>query len=136
MTIRETILGLIAGIACILALLALQYAGMARKSRDTHKERYDSLKGLLWYVPDEQWETYVNQRLKKLGKSSAQDAPRAPTQPCKRRVWPLPGNPTGPGPVPAGASPRPKIPRRFGGRSPDSFMRLTAGSYRRTEGQY
>jgi len=67
MTIRETILGLIAGIACIFALLALQYAGMARKSRDTYKERYDSVKGLLWYVPDEQWETYVNQRLKKLG---------------------------------------------------------------------
>jgi hypothetical protein len=67
MTMRETILGLIAGIACILALLALQYAGMARKSRDTYKERYDSVKGLLWYVPDEQWETYVNQRLKKLG---------------------------------------------------------------------
>ena len=65
MTIRETILGLIAGIACIFAVLALQYAGMARKSRDT--ERYDSVKGLLWYVPDEQWETYVNQRLKKLG---------------------------------------------------------------------
>src|SRR5271157_6624620 len=68
MTIRETILGLIAGIACIFAVLALQYAGMARKSRDTYKERYDSVKGLLWYVPDEQWETYVNQRLKKLGK--------------------------------------------------------------------
>jgi hypothetical protein len=67
MTIRETILGLIAGIACIFALLALQYAGIARKSRDTYKERYDSVKGLLWYVPDEQWETYVNQRLKKLG---------------------------------------------------------------------
>ena len=67
MTIRETILGLIAGIACILAVLALQYAGMAGKSRDTYKERYDSVKGLLWYVPDEQWETYVNQRLKKLG---------------------------------------------------------------------
>ena len=64
MTIREAILGLIAGIACIFAVLALQYAGMARKSRDTYKERYDSVKGLLWYVPDEQWETYVNQRLK------------------------------------------------------------------------
>jgi hypothetical protein len=63
---REAILGLIAGIACVLALLALQYAGMARKSRDTYKERYDSVKGLLCYVPDEQWETYVNQRLKKL----------------------------------------------------------------------
>jgi hypothetical protein len=67
MTIREIILGLIAGIACILALLALQYAGMAGKSRDTYKERYDSVKGLLRYVPDEQWEAYVTQRLKKRG---------------------------------------------------------------------
>ena len=68
MTIRETILGLIAGIACIFAVLALQYAGMARKSRDIYiKNGTTALRVYLWYVPDEQWETYVNQRLKKLG---------------------------------------------------------------------
>ncbi len=65
MTIIEKILGLIAGIAFIVAVLAVQDAGMARKSRDTYKERYESVKDLLWYVPDEQWGTYVKERLKK-----------------------------------------------------------------------
>src|ERR1700686_957553 len=67
MTIREKILGLIAGIACIVAVVAVQDDVTARKSRDTYKERCDSVKGLLWYVPDEQWGIYVKERLKKFG---------------------------------------------------------------------
>jgi len=44
------------------------------------------------------------------------DAPRAPMQPCRRRVWPPNGLPTSPGPVPAGASPKRKIPGGSGDR--------------------
>ena len=44
------------------------------------------------------------------------DAARAPMQPCKRQVRPPTGKPTGPGPVPAGASPKRKIPGGSGDR--------------------
>ena len=67
MTIREKILGLIAGIACIVAVVAVLDDVATRKSRDRYKEWGESVKGLLWYVPDEQWGTYAKERLKKDG---------------------------------------------------------------------
>ena len=44
------------------------------------------------------------------------DAPRAPMQPCKRRVRPPTGSPPAQGTVPAGASPKRKIPGGSGDR--------------------
>ena len=64
---NEKILGLIAGIACIVAVVAVQDDVTTRKSRDRYKEWGESVKGLLWYVPNEQWGTYAKERLKKDG---------------------------------------------------------------------